>query len=108
MDPQESQRQAMHMLAFMVPFLLIGWAVGLAIIIIPLWQICKKAGLSAPLSLLEIVPGLGHLIVLYVVAFSEWKVVPAPQYGGFPPTYPPPPPAPNFPPSSYSSQNPTV
>ena len=110
MDPQESQRQAMHMLAFMVPFLLIGWAIGLAIIIIPLWQICKKAGLSAPLSLLEIIPGLGHLIVLYVVAFSEWKVVPiAHQYGSLPPApYPPPPPPPSFPSSGYPPQGPTA
>ena len=110
MDPQESQRQAMHMLAFMVPFLLVGWAIGLAIIIIPLWQICKKAGLSAPLALLEIIPGIGHLIVLYVVAFSQWKVVPIAQhYSTLPPTaYPPPPPPPSFPSSGYTPQGPTA
>jgi hypothetical protein len=107
MDPQESQRQAMHMLAFMIPFMLIGWAIGLAIIIIPFWQIFKKAGMSAPLSLLMAVP-LVNIVMVYVLAFSEWKVVPAPQYGGLPPTYPPPPPPPSFPSSGYSSQNPTA
>ena len=108
MDPQESQRQAMHMLAFMVPFLLIGWVIGLAIIIIPLWQICKKAGLSAPLSLLEIIPGIGHLIVLYVVAFSQWKVVPVAQLtAGYPPTaYPPAYPPAAYPPAAPPSANP--
>lgn len=109
MDPQESQRQAMHMLAFMVPFMLIAWAVGLAIIIIPFWQIFKKAGMSGALSLLMALP-LVNLVMIYVLAFSEWKVVPiAQQYGSLPPTsYPPPPPPPSFPSSGYPPQGPTA
>ena len=72
------------------------------------WRIFTKAGMAGPLALLIIVP-FGALIVPCILAFGEWKVAPVgPQYGGLPPTYPPPPPAPNFPPSSYSSQNPTV
>jgi len=53
------------------------------------WRILKKAGLEGPLALLILVPGIGYIIVLCILAFSEWKVVPAPQqvYG-----YPPPPP----------------
>ena len=50
----------------------------LAIIIVPFWFICKKAGFSPWLSLLNIVP-LGNLILIYVLAFAEWKVVPVPQ-----------------------------
>ena len=49
-----------------------------AIIIIPFWFICKKAGFSPWLSLLNIVP-FGNLILVYVLAFAEWKAVPVPQ-----------------------------
>jgi hypothetical protein len=67
-----------------------------AVIIIPFWFICKKAGFSPWLSLLNLVP-LGNLILLYVLAFAEWKVVPAPQLG-YPPPYPQPPLPPQLPP----------
>jgi hypothetical protein len=43
--------------------------------IIPFWQIFKKAGFAPALSLLIVIPGV-NLIVLYVVAFSDWKVGP--------------------------------
>ena len=45
------------------------------IIVIPYWKIFNKAGFSGWLSLLMMVP-LANLIVLYVVAFSEWKTTP--------------------------------
>lgn len=45
------------------------------IIVIPFWKIFSKAGFAGALSLLMIVP-LVNLIVLYVVAFSEWKIKP--------------------------------
>lgn len=64
----------------------------LAIVIIPFWFILKKAGFSPWLALLNIVP-LGTLILLYVLAFGEWRVIPAPQIGYQPP-YPPQPPFP--------------
>ena len=44
----------------------------LPVVIIPYWKIFSKAGFSGWLSLLMLVP-LANLIVLYVVAFSEWK-----------------------------------
>jgi hypothetical protein len=62
---------------------------GLAIVIIPFWFICKKAGFSPWLSLLNIIP-LGNLILIYVLAFSDWRVVPAPQ-AIWQPTMPQPP-----------------
>ncbi len=45
------------------------------IFVIPYWKIFSKAGFAGALSLLMIVP-LVNLIVLYVVAFSEWKMKP--------------------------------
>lgn len=57
--------------------------------IVPYWQIFKKAGFPAPLALLMFVP-LANIVILYVVAFSEWKVVP--RAATYPAPFPPPPP----------------
>jgi hypothetical protein len=76
---------------FVIPAIVIGF--------IPFWFICKKAGFSPLLSLLNFVPfGLGTLVLLYVLAFAEWKVVPAPQV--YWPPQPPYPPQPPFPPQA--------
>ena len=96
MDPN----QIGHMMAFMGPvfgiFILLAWAIFL----IPMWQIFKKAGFAPALSLLMLLP-LVNLIMLYVLAFSRWKVVPAPEYAGYPPAGYPPVPAGYAPPSAY-------
>jgi intracellular septation protein A len=87
LDPAQAQKMAMAVLAIM-PILCI---VGLAIVILPTWFICKKAGFSPWLSLLVIVP-FGGLVLLYVLAFAEWKVVPVPQTAytpPMPPAFPP-------------------
>jgi hypothetical protein len=42
----------------------------------PYWMICKKAGFSPWLSILILLPVV-KWIVLWVVAFSEWKPRPA-------------------------------
>ena len=42
------------------------------LLIVPLWKIHKKAGLSPPMSLLIFVPFFGGLIVYLVLAFSKW------------------------------------
>lgn len=75
-DPEQVQKMAAAMLTVMPLFVL----VGLAIVIVPMWFICKKAGFSPWLSLLNIIP-LGGLVLLYVLAFTEWKVVPVRQQG---------------------------
>ena len=85
-DPEQVKKMAMAVLAIM-PIIIL---VALAVVIVPFWFICKKAGFSPWLSLLNIVP-FGGLILMYVLAFGEWKVVPAPQ-PGWPPIPPPPPP----------------
>ena len=87
-------------LAYLLPIFLIAGLVFVALILFPLWRICGKAGFSPWLSMLVFLP-LGPLILLYVLAFVHWRVVPAPMLGtGYPP-YPPPPayPAPTLPPA---------
>lgn len=75
-----------------IPILVI---IGIAVVMIPAWFILKKAGFTPWLCLLCLIPTLGVLVLLYVLAFAEWKVVPAPQTGWQPPTpYPPQPPYP--------------
>jgi hypothetical protein len=87
-DTAQAQRIAMGILA-VLPFLIL---IGMAIIIIPTWFICKKAGFSPWLSLLCLIPTVGMLVLLYVLAFADWKVVPAPQMAYTPPIPPPYPP----------------
>ena len=84
-DPEHIRKMVMAMLAIMPVIIL----VALAVVIVPFWFICKKAGFSPWLSLLNIVP-FGGLILMYVLAFGEWKVVPVPQ-PGWPPMPPTPP-----------------
>ena len=87
-DPAAAQKMALAFLAI-VPIVMV---VMLAIVMVPFWFILKKAGFSPWLTLLFIVP-LGNLILYYMLAFGEWKVMPVPQAGwGPPPPYPPQPP----------------
>jgi hypothetical protein len=77
-------------LAAMLVIIPIIIVVAIAIVMVPCWFILKKAGFSPWLSLLCIVPSLGTLVLLYVLAFSEWKVVPAPLAAWIPPAPQPP------------------
>jgi hypothetical protein len=52
--------------------------------VLPFWFICKKAGFSPWISLLYIVP-LGGWVLNFVLAFADWKVIPAPQVYWQPP-----------------------
>jgi hypothetical protein len=100
MDPQQAQQQAMHMMAVMFPMMMFGWLIMMTVLIIPLWQISKKAGLSGFLSLLTLIPGIGILIALYIIAFSQWRVIPAANLVSYPP--------PQYPPTSYPPQGRTL
>ena len=93
---QVDQTQIQHMVVAMMAIMPIFILIILALVILPFWFICKKAGFSPWLSLLNIVP-LGGIVLVYVLAFAQWKVVPAPQ-AYFPPQ--PPVPPPTFPPQS--------
>lgn len=85
-------------LPFFAPFFVFP-VIGIVILagILPYWFIFKKAGFSPWLCILMFLP-LVNLIVLYVVAFSQWRVVPVPYgYAMQPPPpsgYPPYPPRP--------------
>ena len=103
-DPVQMQ----HLIVAMMPFFALFGIVGCAVVIVPFWVIFKKAGMSGAMSLLMLLPVV-QLVMLYVLAFSQWKVVPAPEYAmpypppGYPPAYPPPgyaPPAAAYPPAA--------
>ena len=66
-----------HFAMFLIPMIFFA-LLFTVIAVIPYWFIFKKAGFSPFLSILMFVP-LANLIILYVVAFSEWRVVPAQQ-----------------------------
>jgi hypothetical protein len=57
--------------------ILIGFIFGFPSVIIgliPFWFICKKAGFSPLLSLLNLIPFfLGTLPLVYFLAFAPWK-----------------------------------
>jgi hypothetical protein len=95
MPDQPNPEMVQRIMMMMVPILLIIYVLVVAIIMVPCWFILKKAGFSPWLSLLCLLPSLGTLVLLYVLAFAEWRVVPAPHAAWPPPTpYPPPPVAP--------------
>jgi hypothetical protein len=89
-------QQMSGMIAAVIAFYFVFILVILTAVIIPSWFICKKAGFSPWLSLLWIVP-FGALVLLYVLAFAEWKVVPV-QQAAYQPPLPPPPYQPPLPP----------
>jgi hypothetical protein len=52
--------------------LAIGHLLVALVLIIPTWRICTRAGFSGALSLFHLVPFIGSLIVMAVLAFSPW------------------------------------
>lgn len=109
MDPQQ-QNQLAGMIASMgIVFMFVGLIMA-AFFIFCLWRIFTKAGLAGPLALIAIVPMVGPIIVLCILAFSKWNVTPvSPGYAlgqtPYPPAYPPQayPPA-NYPPAGPPAQ----
>jgi hypothetical protein len=63
-----------HVAAFLIPMMFFAIIFNV-ILVIPFWFIFKKAGFSPWLAVLMFVP-LANIIILYVIAFSQWKVVP--------------------------------
>ena len=68
----------LHMLSAMMAIMIVPIFIMVIICMIPYWFIWKKAGFSPWLSLLMLIPAI-NLVMLYVLAFSEWKVAPASQ-----------------------------
>ena len=105
MDPQQ-QNQLAGLIASMGVVALFMGLLFAAFLIFLLWRIFTKAGLAGPLALIAIVPFFGPIIVLCILAFSDWRVTPVPPgYVSGPPSYPPPayPPT-NYPPSGPPTQ----
>ena len=97
MDMQSvDQAQINHAMAAIIPAMVFFGLLITAAIIVPFWVAFKKAGMPGPLALMVLIPGIGFLLTLYVLAFARWKVVPAPEYAyptqmpppGYPPAFP--------------------
>jgi hypothetical protein len=82
MDPYHLSTGASFFIFLIVMLIVL---VSIAVTIIPYWKIFTKAGFSPWLSLLVLVP-IANIVILYVVAFSEWNIRPA-----TPPSIPQPP-----------------
>jgi uncharacterized YccA/Bax inhibitor family protein len=95
MDTQQSQQLGAAMAGMMGIFLFV-WLIFMAFAVFCFWRIFTKAGMAGALSLLLIIPGIGPLIVVCILAFGEWKVTPIVTYASLPPQYPPP----TYPPAS--------
>jgi len=91
-DPVFVHHTVMAMAAIL-PIILLAIA---AIAIPPYWMIFKKAGFSPWLSLLILLPVI-NIIMLWIIAFSTWRVVPAPE-ATWPSPFPSPPQPPQTPP----------
>jgi ABC-type proline/glycine betaine transport system permease subunit len=76
MDPQSiTPEHVHHFIRHALGFFFICYLVGVFIVIVPLWQTARKAGLNGAISLLSFIP-LGALLALYIIAFSQWKSTP--------------------------------
>lgn len=51
---------------------------GFVLFVVPYWFICKKAGFSPWLALLNVIP-LGQIILIFLLAFAEWPSLRAVQ-----------------------------
>jgi hypothetical protein len=55
-----------------VLLLILGIPLVLALWVVPLWFVCRKAGFSPWLTLLNCIP-FGTPILLYLLAFADWR-----------------------------------
>ena len=87
MDSQQTQNAASIIAGMAGMFMIIGLVV-FAFAIFLFWRIFSKAGMSGAMSLIILIPGIGGLIALCILAFGEWKTAPV-AYIAAPPVYPP-------------------
>ena len=68
MNPQDSA-QVFAVLAIIAVF-----GIGMAaVMVIPYWKIYTKTGQAGAMALLQLIP-LVNIVMLYVLAFSEWPI----------------------------------
>jgi hypothetical protein len=53
-------------------FLALGGIVALLLLGVPLWKIFGKAGFAPAWALLILLPGIGNLAILLLLAFRRW------------------------------------
>jgi uncharacterized membrane protein YhaH (DUF805 family) len=58
--------------ATIMVFALVGWLLAMLLFIVPTWRICSRAGFPGALSLLHIIPVIGTLVLMAILAFSDW------------------------------------
>ncbi|KAA0695291.1 hypothetical protein DT594_10705 [Halopseudomonas laoshanensis] len=47
------------------------WTLVVAIVVVPVWQICRRTGYPGWLGLLMLIP-MVNLVLLYFIAFADW------------------------------------
>ncbi len=61
--------------------LAVGHLLFALLLIVPTWRIFVRAGFSGALSLLHLVPFVGLLVIMAILAFSDWPDGEAPPAG---------------------------
>ena len=51
---------------------LVSWLVISALLVVPLWRIFNRVGMNPALSLLAVIPMVGLLAAVGVLAFGDW------------------------------------
>ena len=54
---------------------IVGFIVFVAVALFPLWKVFAKTGMSPWLSLLVLIPGLGGMICVIILAFARWPAL---------------------------------
>ena len=62
--------------------LAIGHLLLALLLVIPTWRIFMRAGFPGALALLHLVPVVGLLVVMAILAFNDWPAGEAPQAKG--------------------------
>lgn len=81
---------------FFATFFIVYGIVIIALVVFTLWvywRIFAKAGYNGALSLLNLIPGVGPLICMLILAFGRWPIedeLAAMRGGTISPTMPPP------------------
>jgi len=76
-------------IAAYVAIFAVFYVITVTIVMIPVWFILKKTGYTPWLSLLCLLPSLGVLVLLYVLAFADWPSQRPAMRAGYLPPLPP-------------------
>ncbi|GCE26829.1 hypothetical protein KDA_23130 [Dictyobacter alpinus] len=74
-DSGSSTQAISNILAAYFAILGIIFLIAIIFSLVVYWRIFSKAGFNGAMSLLALVPGVGSLIVLCILAFGEWPAL---------------------------------